>query len=296
MAELNTLTSPNSQSVTVNIAENTSASRSTVASGGVDFDGLTVGTTSVSATIPGLIATDAASQDVTVTVPGITLSSLPTTVGSGLQRGFLRARLGASQHGGVTMRIESSDPLVALVSPDATTPGTAFIELDLPNGGLNFDYYIQGLEGVTGSIIVTASADGFNDGTGTVNVVPSGIRINSLASSIGSGAIDDPFIIQTGIPNTGGTNLSIIQPVRAGNGGLIVAIGNGVSTVGQLVTTTATGQNVTVTIAENSNRSPTTVAAGGVAFDPLTPGTTSVLATAPQTISTDAADQSVTVN
>jgi hypothetical protein len=60
-------TSTIAQSVTVEIAEGVYDSPSTVAAGGVAFDPLGSGTTTVSATIAGFIATAAASVEVTVT-------------------------------------------------------------------------------------------------------------------------------------------------------------------------------------------------------------------------------------
>ncbi len=152
--------------------------------------------------------------------------------------------LGASNHGGVTVRIESSDPAVALVSPDATTPGTAFIEVPVADGSYWFFYYIQGVEGATpGSVTLTASAPGFIDGTGTVNVVQPALLIYRLVTSIDTLDPDDPFQIGVGIPTAGNTSLSQWQAVRAGGSALTATITNSADTVGRLVTTAATGQD-----------------------------------------------------
>ena len=62
-------------------------------------------------------------EEVTVTAQGITVGSNGATVGAGLQLGTYAASLGGSNHGGVTVHIESSNPAIALVAPDATTPG-----------------------------------------------------------------------------------------------------------------------------------------------------------------------------
>ena len=91
-----------SQMATVQIVPGQSISPFSVATGGVAFDGLTTGTTTVTADIPGLTATTIASQQVTVNTPGISMTFLPRTVGAGLQLAIFRAVLGASQHGGVT--------------------------------------------------------------------------------------------------------------------------------------------------------------------------------------------------
>ena len=79
---------PNSQS--------RSRTPTTVALGGVAFDSLGTGTTQVSATAAGQAGV-VAGPTVTVTVdtPGITLFSLPATIGGGLQVNGFRVRLGA---------------------------------------------------------------------------------------------------------------------------------------------------------------------------------------------------------
>ena len=84
------------------------------------------------------------SINVTVnSIPQITVSA--PTVGSGLQVGA-SVNLGASNHGGVTVHVQSSAPATLLVSPDATTPGTASIDVVVPNGTGSFSYYVQGVE------------------------------------------------------------------------------------------------------------------------------------------------------
>jgi hypothetical protein len=62
-----------------------------------------------------------------------------------------------------------------------------------------------------------------------------------------------------------------------------------------LVTTTLTGGTVTVEISEGQFASPATVAAGGVALDPLTEGLTMITAAIPGLISTGAASHEVGV-
>jgi hypothetical protein len=65
--------------------------------------------------------------------------------------------------------------------------------------------------------------------------------------------------------------------------------------VGQLVTTAQTGGTVTVTIVPGQARSPSTVATGGVAFDPLTVGTTAVRGTVPGLVALPGATVIVTI-
>ena len=76
-------------------------------------------------------------DSVSVTVnpdPGISLFSLPALVGAELQSGIYTARLAESNHGGTTVRITSSNPALLLVSPNASTVGTASVDIPLANG------------------------------------------------------------------------------------------------------------------------------------------------------------------
>ena len=269
-------------------------SPTTVAGGGVAFDPLASGTTTVSATIPGFIATDAAAVEVAVSSPGITVNA-PATVGSGLQQ-YGSFNLGASGHGGTTVTITSSDASLALVSPNASTAGSESIEVSVADGYTAGSYYVQGLAGQTGTVTLTASAPGFTDGSDTTAIVQPAIRIINLAASATTLSVDDDFQVQVGIPNALNTNLASTQSLRVGGGALTATVVNSAAGVGQLVTTPLTAQSVTVQIAEGQDRSPNTVAGGGVAFDPLASGTTTVSAAIPGFIATDAAAVEVAVS
>jgi antitoxin (DNA-binding transcriptional repressor) of toxin-antitoxin stability system len=290
-----TTTAGSGQTRTVTIGPNQSTSPTSVATGGIAFDPIAGGTTTVSATAPGVIATTAASTQVTVSAPGITLNSNGATIGAGLQNGSWQATLGGSNHGGVTVRIASSNPAVALVSPNATTPGTGFIDVPVANQSASANYHLQGVEGATGTVTITASAPGFTDGTSSLTIVQPAIRLENLPSATTSLSADDTFWVRTGTATAGNTNLSQILSVRAG-GSLTVTLTNSNAAVARLTTTAGFGQTRTVTIGPNQSTSPTSVATGGVAFDPIAGGTTTVSATAPGVIATTAASTQVTVS
>jgi len=288
-----TTTPDTGETVTVEIAEGQYNSPSTVANGGVAFEPLTAGTTTVSASIPGYTPMTQASVDVTVTAPGINVPSTPTA--SGLQRS-VSGSLAAPDHGGVDVVLTSSDPAVLLLSPNASTAGTTSITIPVNDGSTSFSYYVQGVESATGTATITATANGFTDGSNTVNVVQPGVEIQYLATSTTSLSDDDPFYAQVGIPYSGNSYLQYTLAVRAGAPGpLTVTVTSSAQTVGQLVTTDLQAGTVTVEIPEGTFRSPTTVATGGVAFDPLTAGTTTVSATIPGYIQTNYALREVTV-
>ena len=266
------------QTRTVNIPAGAFNSPTSVATGGVAFDPVNPGTTIVSASSPGfdLVRT----ESVTVTAPGITLFSLPATVGSGLMTGVFTARLEGSAHSGVTMRIQSSNPALLRISTNATTEGTEFVDVGLAAGSTDVTYYVHGMEGVTGTATITASATGFDNETGTANVVAPGLQIEGLLSSVLATAASDPFIVRVGIPNQFGTSLGVVQQVRAGQT-LTATVTNTNGAAAQLLTLAGGAQSRSVSIPGGANQSAATIAAGGIAFDPLAVGSTTVAAAIP---------------
>ena len=102
--------------------------------------------------------------------------------------------------------------------------------------------------------------------------------ILGLTASTTSASANDPFLVRLGVPNTTLTALAAEQSVRAGGTAVTATISNSNQTAAQLVTTVTTGQLVSVSIPVGQARSAATVAAGGVEFDPLASGTTTVSA------------------
>ncbi|NWG14601.1 MAG: DUF11 domain-containing protein [Acidobacteria bacterium] len=286
------------QTRTVRIDPGQMRSPNTVAAGGVAFDPLNAGTVTVTASIPGFITTtNGGNVSVTVTTPAITFSSSTATVGAGLQYGPLSGILGGVPPAGTTVRIWSSSPETVLVSPNASTPGAAFI--DVTPSGQSFSYYVQGMEGVTGNATLTASVAGFSDGTGAVTVVQPGLDIISLATTIQSTASDDPFMVRVGIPNAQNTAV-LEQSIRAGGSAVtatVSLVNLNPAGVARLKTSGGSSETQVVTIAAMQARSPTTVSAGGVAFDPIASGTVTVTATIPGFITTTSGGNiNVTIN
>jgi hypothetical protein len=139
---------------------------------------------------------------------------------------------------------------------------------------------VQGVTGATGSANLTAKTERFTDGTSSVQVVqPVLVIYSGLPASTTSLSGDSPFYVGTGILNNSGG--FYLEGVSSAGPPVTVTLTSSNVTVGQLKTTTATGASVTVTIPINTYWSPSTVASGGVAFHPLTGGTTTVSATAP---------------
>ncbi|MGQ0735839.1 MAG: hypothetical protein ACT4QD_19570, partial [Acidobacteriota bacterium] len=264
---------------------------------GLAFDPIGNGMTTVTVAGPPGVLTMSTNgvRNVNVTAPGITLNSGGATIGAGLQTGLYTATLGGSQHGGVTVRIQSSDQTVALVAPTSTTAGTEFIDVFVPNGSTNVNYMIQGVTASVTSVTITASAPGFVSGAATASIVQPALRIEGLSAAIGATAANDDFYIAVGTPNFDQSNLTQVQNVRAGTS-LTVTVTNTNQNAAQLVTLAGGAQSRTVNIPANQYFSPTTVATGGVALDPLQAGNTSVSASIPGFITTSAGTVAVTIN
>ena len=173
-------TSGTGQSRTVTIAAGQSLSPSSVAAGGVAFDPIGGGATTITATATGFLA--AAGVTVTVSAPGMTLVNLPGVVGAGLMTSGFSAQLGASLHGGVTVRITSSNPAVLLVSATTATAGTPFVDIPVANGNTGASFAIHGVEGAQGTVTLTATAPGFPDAQGTATVRGVGLQLQGVAT------------------------------------------------------------------------------------------------------------------
>jgi len=282
------------QVVTVPIVAGQARSPSGVASGGVEYDPLAPGTDAVSATIPGFIALPSATQPTTVTGAGISLNQ-PNTLGSGLQVGA-SGSLGASNHGGVTVRITSADPATVLVAPNSTTAGTAFIDIPMANGSTFFSYVVMGLEGQTGTVTLTAAAPGFSNGTTTADVAAPAIDIIFLSLSQTTFSPNNTFQVRIGVPNAGNTFMAIEEAIRFGGTPLAVTLTSATPAVGALVTQAGSGASGSVTIVPGQARSPGSLGTGGIEFDPILGGTTTVSALAPPYFSLPTASQTVTVS
>jgi hypothetical protein len=274
------------QQVSVTIPIGQARSPSTVGTGGVEYDPLVVGIDTVSASIPGFVIFPGApdSVQVTVTTPLITMFTPAQgtgRLGAGLQdQGSGSLQTANPGPGTLTVHLVSSDPAVMLLAPDAATPGQPTLDVQVSINQSSFNYFVQGI--ATGTATVTASAPAYANGTTpTVNVVQPGFDILGLVTSISSQAGNDAFLVRLGAPNATNTTLSAEQSIRAGGSAVTATITTSSSTAAQLVTTATTGLQVSVLIAVGQARSPSTVVTGGVEFDPLAQGTTTVSATIP---------------
>jgi hypothetical protein len=198
-------------------------------------------------------------------------------IGGGLQAPY-RLTLGASGHGGVTVRIASSDTFRILLSENATTAGTSFIDLVIPDGQTTANFFVQGINGVNGTVTLTATTALFTTTTRDVELVQGVIDIISNPTTIAAGAADDPFQVRTGYVHSNGTTFRR-APVSAGDAPLQVLVSSSDVGVAEVQTLNENGVSATVAVQANQFDSPSTVALGGIALDPIAAGTTSISTT-----------------
>lgn len=272
-----------SQNKTLNTASATIGPRqsrtpSSFATGGIELDYQTTGTTVITASGAGFRPVGSGlGQTVTVVAPALTIFG--TQVGSGLQTQS-SGNMTAAAPAGFQVKIKSSNPAIALVSPNATTPGADSIFVTVPAGQSFFSFYVQGVEGVTAApqqAIFTASGPGFTDGTATMTVVQPAIDVIFLTNSIAAASADDDFQVRVGYANSpNNTSMQAEQEVRAGAPGpLTVSIQSTNTAAGSLTTATQTSTSpVTVTIPVGQARS-----TGTLRFDPVAAGITFIVPT-----------------
>jgi hypothetical protein len=143
-------------------------------------------------------------------------------------------------------------------------------------------------------VVVTASAPGFTDAQGTVNVVQTGLQLAGVPAAIGSTDASVAFYVTVGLPSATGDYLVQNQNARAGTS-LTVTITNSASGVAQLVTLAGGAQSRTVVVPAGQYYTPVSVATGGVEFDPLSAGSTTISAAIPGFITTTAGTLTVQV-
>lgn len=268
------------QSVTAVIAANTNITPNSRAAGGVEFDPLGVGMTTLTVSAPGFTPFPAVGNTVTVTPGSLVFLSTPTRLGSGFQDGGFTARLSGSSHGGTTIRLTSADPTRLRVSPNTTTPGSAFIDVAVANGSTDAQFYVEGQDGVTGTVALTASCPLTPDVMTNVDVVPPALRLLDLGGTISAVASNALVRAQIGVLNAAGTAFIGGQVVRPGSS-ITVTFSNSNPAVAQLVTQSLTGQSVTAVVPALASITPTTLSMGAAFFDPLGTGSTTVTASAP---------------
>jgi hypothetical protein len=254
------------------------------ATGGTEVRPILNGAATVSVSIPGYTtATTNGNRSISVSQPGISGGLSFGQVGSGLQESG-SVSLQASNHGGVDVTLTSSDPSIVLLAPNNTTAGTASIQVHLANGQTSFSFYVQALEGKTGTPTVTVTAPGFTNATLNTQVVVPAIDLQGVQATWTVAQGDYVVYSQTGVPNGQLTGLSRGQYVRpAAPAPIVVTFTSSNPTAGVMRNSGGDGASRTASIGTSGNEyyTPLSVASGGVAFHPLAPGSGNVSVTSP---------------
>jgi len=143
------------------------------------------GNTTVVASVPAGFTAPAqyGSVAVQVTVPGISLASCDgVLLGNKLELPCVAVLGQPAPAGGLVLTLKNNDPGVTL-SATATAAGQGTITISVPANALTANYFVQGV-GSSGVHTYTASAQGYNSRTATVDLTPSGVV---LAGPLGVG-------------------------------------------------------------------------------------------------------------
>jgi hypothetical protein len=204
--------------------------------------------------------------------------------------------LGFSLHGGTTVRVASADSSKLLVSPNATTPGTPFFDVFLPNGTATVPYYTQGVEGVVfDSTFVVISAPLFQTSSTLVRVLQPIFEIVSLNTNRTTAEVEDTPQIRLATPVGTSNTVFTVDEVRAGGLTYTFSLISDSAAVLDLVTQAGTADSVTLTIGPGQSATPIGISLGGVAVRSAAAGVTTLRATNPLLRATPNASRVVTV-
>lgn len=253
---------------------------------GVQYRPLAAGTDTVVVSAVGyLTMTLNGVRQIAVTQPTTNITINSASIGSGLQEAG-NAALSASQHGGATITLTSTNPAAILIDTLANGPGHISITKTLPNGQTNFTYYAQALEAQTDSAYIRITEPRFISDSVLLRAVQGGIEIQGLVTSTTALTPDNNFYVQIGLLNGQLTGLARVQNRRGGaSGPLTATLTSSVASIGSIVDSLS-GPNGnasgTVRIPLGLYYSSTSGPAfGGVAFHPFLQGTTTVTASLP---------------
>ena len=253
-ATVNVTNSGNASTGTVNPTQVTIAGGSTSAS--TQFLPNAAGTTTLSVSVPATptgFSTPSSTYNalpVTVSTSKIVLTADQTPIGKDLEIQGSVILSQAAPTSGLTVTLTSNNASALLLAANATDAGQSSIQVTVPAGSTTATYYVQALSG-TGTATYRASASGYADGNGTIQLTPSGVVLSStfdlpfLSASTG-GTVD--MKVNLAQLNTDGT-FSQAQQLRGGfTLNVTVNSGNqGIAKVDSPVTLTGGADPTTIT-------------------------------------------------
>jgi hypothetical protein len=259
---------PSSAGPNLSIAPGTNSTEASA----VAFRGVGNGATSVTASATGYITSDQGA--VGVTTSGFALSIAPTSVpvGVGLQVPVTASRPFATE-AAVDVTIWSLATNRCVVASSDLVAGQETATVTIPVWGtVSPPVWVQGIGAGTCNLEATEAAYTLYDrGSGSASVVPPGIRVSGLPSSISQNAANANFQVDVGLLTSDGSGLASLQEVRPQNA-CTVTVTNSNSAAAQLVLGSTPGQSVTTSILAGN----TSTANGALQFDPIAQGDTTV--------------------
>jgi hypothetical protein len=282
-------------SKTVTIPVGQYYSPTSVATGGLAIDPSTPGIATVSVALAGFAPLPTAIRTISVTGPTL---SLPGTaeIGSGLQYGSYTTSLSASAHGGVTLKLRTLTPGVAVIQPDNVTLGADSLVVPIPNGTASVNFWLGGMEGITNdSVLVVAEIPGFLPDTMKVYVRRPVFELSSVPATTTTLSPNTNIWVQMGVPNAAFTTINAYQGSRVGGTAPTFHVRSDAPTTVRIVDSAGFGDSLAVTLPAGQYYSPTSVATGGLGVDPLTTGATNIVATHPVFLPISGATRAITV-
>ena len=238
-------------------------------SANVQFQGVTGGTTTLTAVTPAGYTPPSqfATVNVTVGQPRLLIDS-GNSIGNHLERSGTIILLGATAPtNGLQVTLTVSAGSLSL-SKTGTDAGSSVISVTIPAGQSSGPYFMYGLAD-SGTATVSATATGFTSATGTESLTPSGIVI--------AGPFGQSGIIPFNTPLSGGNQPLSVSTAQLDTGGNVIQVQSLAGPASLTVTLTDSNAAAgtvpgTVTIAPGD-------AAGGTAtatFHPVAVGTTNI--------------------
>ncbi|HKU86936.1 MAG TPA: hypothetical protein VJV77_11430, partial [Casimicrobiaceae bacterium] len=269
------------------IAGGTGCTPSATLPGAIQFDPVGAGTSTLSLVQPVGFTTPSNLQAITATVTASGINVPAVTVGKNLQDNASASLQSPAPAGGVVVTLTSGDASKLLLSPNATTAGSASIAVNVAQNATSIPYFVHGLDN-TGTVQVTASAAGFSNGIGTITLRPSGFVIQA-PGSIATNTLDLNTGIQVCSSQLNPTTLNFVtnQAVRAGLAPASVAVTSANPSVGTIV-------NSPQSIAGGVGCTPVVTSAGAIQFDPVGAGTSTLSLVQPAGFTTPSNLQAIT--
>jgi hypothetical protein len=255
-------------SATVNVTNSGNASVGTVnptqvtipagfSSATTQFQPNATGTTNLTVSVPATPAgfsTPSSTYNtlpVSVTTSKIVLTADQVPIGKDLEMQGTIILSQAAPGGGLTVTLTSNNASALLLAAGAADAGQSSIQVNVPAGGTTATYYVHAL-GSTGTATYKASATGYADGAGSIQLTPSGVVLSDVNSlpflSVGAGNTVTMRVNMAQL-NSADNTFNQAQPLRGGISlNVTVNTGNGgIATVDSPVTITGGADPTTIT-------------------------------------------------